>query len=86
MIAVSTLQKEYEARQRQLDAAKEALDLSWTRYNGGLTSYLEVLDLQRSYFSSQLEASETLQNQLNAIIELYKALGGGWSNTQGANF
>jgi len=52
--------------------------LSWVRYESGLTSYLEVLDLQRSSFSSQLKASETLQYQLLSIIQLYQALGGGW--------
>lgn len=80
MIAVNALQKEWESRQKQLDAAGNAVDLSWIRYNNGLTSYLEVLDLQRSYFSSQLKASETLQEQLNAIIGLYIALGGGWES------
>jgi multidrug efflux system outer membrane protein len=80
MIAVQTLENEYQARLRQMNAANQAVELSWVRYNGGLTSYLEVLDLQRSQFSSQLKASETLQNQLNATINLYKALGGGWTD------
>jgi multidrug efflux system outer membrane protein len=61
-----------------MQAAREAVKLSWIRYEGGLTSYLEVLDLQRSSFSSQLKASETLQFQLNAMVQLYQALGGGW--------
>jgi len=43
-----------------------------------LTSYLEVLDLQRSLFNSQLKASETLQLQLTATVNLDQALGGGW--------
>jgi multidrug efflux system outer membrane protein len=78
MVAVETYQKEYFLREEQMQAAKEAVKLSWIRYEGGLTSYLEVLDLQRSSFSSQLKASETLQFQLNAIVRLYQALGGGW--------
>ena len=80
MIAVRTYDNEFQARMRQMNAANQAVELSWVRYNGGLTSYLEVLDLQRSQFSSQLKASETLQNQLNATIDLYKALGGGWTD------
>lgn len=79
MIAVRTYQNEYAARQRQMNAAGKAVELSWVRYNGGLTSYLEVLDLQRSQFTSQLRASEALQNQLTSTINLYKALGGGWT-------
>jgi multidrug efflux system outer membrane protein len=47
-------------------------------YEGGLTSYLEVLDLQRSEFSSQLQASESRQLHLTSIVRLYQALGGGW--------
>ena len=52
--------------------------MAWVRYESGLTSYLEILDLQRSAFSSQLKASEVLQLQLTSSVNLYKALGGGW--------
>jgi multidrug efflux system outer membrane protein len=78
MIAVITFREEYSLRNEQMMAAQEAVRLSWVRYEGGLTSYLEVLDLQRSSFSSQLNASETLQFQLNSMVQLYQALGGGW--------
>ena len=78
LVAVRTYEKEYEARRRQLEAAKNAAELSWVRYEGGMTSYLEVLDLQRSLFGSQLKASETLQRHLTSIVRLYQALGGGW--------
>ena len=43
-----------------------------------MTSYLEVLDLERSLFGSQLKASETLQLHLTSMVKLYQALGGGW--------
>jgi len=82
LISVRTYRAEFEARSRQVDAARHAAELSWTRYDGGLTSYLEVLDLQRSYFSSQLAASETFQLQLTSIVRLYQALGGGWVAAQ----
>jgi multidrug efflux system outer membrane protein len=78
MIAVTTYRNEFELRKEQLKAARDAVKLSWIRYDGGMTSYLEVLDLQRSSFSAQLKASETLQLQLNSVIKLYQALGGGW--------
>jgi multidrug efflux system outer membrane protein len=78
MIAVKTYQNEFQLRKDQVLAAEDAARLSWIRYDGGLTSYLEVLDLQRSSFSSQLKASETLQLQLTSTIRLYQALGGGW--------
>ncbi len=78
MIAVETYTKEFEVRQDQVRSASEALTLSWVRYDSGITSYLEIIDLQRSEFSAYLKASETLQLKLNSMIDLYKALGGGW--------
>ncbi len=78
MISVTTYQNEFNLRREQLKAAQDAVKLSWIRYDGGLTSYLEVLDLQRSSFSSQLKASEAFQLQLTSTIKLYQALGGGW--------
>ena len=78
IVATYTYQAEYEARRGQVASARNAADLAWVRYNGGLTSYLEVLDLQRSQFSAELAASQTLQLQLASVVELYKALGGGW--------
>ena len=65
-----------------LVVAHSLAELSWVRYEGGLTSYLEVLDLQRSLFSSQLKASETLQLRLTSTVQLYQALGGGWVAAQ----
>ncbi|MCK5280859.1 MAG: TolC family protein, partial [Cyclobacteriaceae bacterium] len=78
LIAVDTYGKEFDSRIKQLDAASLALEMAWVRYESGLTSYLEILDLQRSQFSSKLKASEILQLQLTSSINLYKALGGGW--------
>lgn len=78
MVSVSTYRKEFDLRNEQMMASQEAVTLSWVRYEGGLTSYLEVLDLQRSSFTSQLRASETLQLQLSSTVQLYQALGGGW--------
>jgi len=75
MIAVQTYKIEYELRKDQVIAEMEAADLSWIRYDGGLTSYLEVLDLQRSSFDSRLKASKTLQLHLTSTVTLYQALG-----------
>jgi len=78
LVATFTYQAEYEARQRSVEAAINAASLSWIRYEGGMTSYLEVLDLQRSQFNAELSASEALELQLASVVQLYKALGGGW--------
>jgi multidrug efflux system outer membrane protein len=78
LIATSTYEAELAARMRQVEAATDAAHLAWVRYEGGMTSYLEILETQRSLFGAQLAESETRQLRLNAIVELYAALGGGW--------
>jgi len=86
IVAFDTYKAELESRRRQLAAARNASELSWIRYEGGLTSYIEVLDLQRSLFTSQLKASETLQLHLTSAVRLYQALGGGWVAEQDSVF
>jgi len=78
MIAVQTYRREYELRNEQMLMATKASELSWVRYDGGLTSYLEVLNLQTSQFNAELKASEAFKNEMTSIINLYEALGGGW--------
>ena len=82
LVAIHTYHAENEARQRQATAARNAARLSRARYDGGVVDYLEVLDSERSLFTAELEDSVTRRQYLNAIVELYKALGGGW-NPQG---
>jgi multidrug efflux system outer membrane protein len=79
LIAVETYRAEHEVRLRQLEAARGAMEVAQARYDGGLTSYMEVLDLQRSLFNTQLKASEALQLHHTSIVQLYEALGGGWN-------
>jgi multidrug efflux system outer membrane protein len=78
LTALGTGAVEYEARRRQVESARAAARLSWARYDGGVTSYLEVLESERSLFSAELLASSTLQQRYAALVQLYKALGGGW--------
>lgn len=78
LIDISTFREEAVARHRQVTAARSALKLSFARYNGGVTSYLEVLEADRSLFRVELLASSTSRQQIVSIIGLYKALGGGW--------
>ena len=80
LIAIDTYYKEFEIREDQLELAEEALNLSWVRYNEGVTSFLEFINLQTSLFRSQLNASESYKLHLQSIVKLYLALGGGWEN------
>ncbi len=85
MIAHSTYNREYDLRTQQMELATKAAHLAWVRYDGGLTSYLEVLLLQNSQFSAELRASSALQKELQSIIDLYIALGGGWEPIEEQN-
>lgn len=78
LVACATYKTENDARILQAQAASGGLTLSQARYDNGYVSYLEVLDSQRSLFNSELAVSTVKQQQLNAYVQLYKALGGGW--------
>jgi multidrug efflux system outer membrane protein len=58
---------------------RNATDLSNIRYDGGVTSYLEVLDNQRQLFEAELELARARRDELVAVVGLYRALGGGWT-------
>jgi multidrug efflux system outer membrane protein len=77
-VAVHTLYEEHRIREIQVAAAQSANMLSRRRYDDGVTSYLEVLNTETSLFTSDLSRSNTLQRYLSGLVQLYKALGGGW--------
>jgi multidrug efflux system outer membrane protein len=56
----------------------ESVRLANLRYDGGITNYLEVLDAQRSLFSEQLTLAQSRGNDFQSLVQLYRALGGGW--------
>jgi len=66
------------AQGHRVAAERKRLELSDLRYRGGVAAYLEVLDSQRSLFSAELDEIQAIQDQLTAVIRLYKSLGGGW--------
>ena len=75
---VDTLKTQLASVERKNQAAGNANRLSKLRYDKGATSYLEVLDSERTLFAVGLELSELEQVNHNAYVKLYKALGGGW--------
>jgi len=81
LVSISTYKTELEARKVHYKAAANAAKLSNLRYDKGVTSYLEVLENERSAFEAELVLTETYQELLNSYVSLYKALGGGWLNT-----
>lgn len=78
LIEIETYRDEAMARESQVLAARSATTLSRARYDGGVTSYLEVLESERSLFRAELLASSIRRLHLVSIVSLYKALGGGW--------
>lgn len=83
LVGVHSYELEVQARENQRKAATSAAMLSRARYNGGVTSYLEVLESERSLFKAELLASSTHREQLVSYVTLYKALGGGWIPQEG---
>ena len=73
--------KNQEFRQQQellSAAAQDATRLANVRYQGGVTSYLEVLDSDTRYFDAQLGLAQAQLNERLALVQVYNALGGGW--------
>jgi outer membrane protein, multidrug efflux system len=74
-------EKFHQVRIRQEDTVadlQESVRLSNMRYKGGTTTYLEVLDGQRSLFSAELTLAEARGTEYQSLVQLYRALGGGW--------
>ena len=63
-------------------AATETLRLQRMRYRAGVISYIEVLDAERQLFSAQIDLARSKQSELQSYIDLYRALGGGWSDEE----
>jgi len=68
----------FSALSDQERAQSRAYDLAKTRYEGGYSSYLDVLDAQRNLFQVQLNLEGSRRDRLNAAVDLCMALGGGW--------
>jgi outer membrane protein, multidrug efflux system len=67
------------AEQSRLVAANQKIArVAGERFEGGQSSYLEVLDAERSLFTSELELADARRNRLLSVVEAYRALGGGW--------
>ena len=70
--------EQLEAQKRQVTALAEYARLARLRYENGYTSYIEVLDAERSLFSAELGYAQTQGTLFGALVNLYKAMGGGW--------
>ncbi|WP_291985363.1 efflux transporter outer membrane subunit [Candidatus Accumulibacter sp. ACC007] len=72
--------QQLRAQKQQVQALQQYSATARLRYDNGYTSYIEVLDAERSLFNVQLQYTQTQQTQFQAMINLYLAMGGGWVN------
>lgn len=82
LVSLQKIRERVAQQQVQVAAAREALRLSDLRYRGGVTNYLEVLDAQRVLFAAETDLARSRQVELNGSVQLYRALGGGWSDEE----
>ena len=78
LIAVNKQRSTREEQEKLVAAAQDATRLARIRYEGGSTSYLEVLTTDSSLFTAQLNLVTAQQNEALTLVQLYGALGGGW--------
>ena len=79
LVAVRTAKNQRKAQQEQVDALRSALQIANLRHQAGITSHLEVLVAKRSLFSAETALTSAHRLHLVSVVQLYKALGGGWS-------
>jgi len=79
LIAIRTANDQRKARKLQVEALRSALHVANLRYRGGLTSYVDVLLAKRNLFEAEFTLTETHRLHLVSIVQLYRALGGGWN-------
>jgi len=78
LISVQKSREQLVVQGRQVEALRTYARLARLRFEGGYTSYIEVLDAERSLFNAQLSYTQTNGLVFNSLIGLYKAMGGGW--------
>ena len=78
LVAYRKTQEFREQEQFLVNSAQDASRLSHMRYSGGVASYLEVLTNETNYFSAELNLVQAQLNELLALVQFYRGLGGGW--------
>jgi len=81
LAAVRILENEAKVQDEAVAAAQRSLDLSTTRYKGGVTSYLEVITAQSAALADEVTAVNILGRRMASTVLLIQALGGGWDRS-----
>lgn len=78
LVGRQKLTDQIEAQGRLVTAAKEYERLARLQYDGGYTPYFTVLQAQQQLFPAELEWAQTRASLFSSLVNIYKALGGGW--------
>ncbi|RZJ18460.1 MAG: TolC family protein, partial [Acinetobacter sp.] len=77
--SIRNLEKSYDLKTKQVLALTQSVDISNDLFRSARADYFEVLMTQRDALEAKLELIETKKKQLNAMVNIYQALGGGWN-------
>jgi multidrug efflux system outer membrane protein len=80
LVAQKNLMGQRQSLKGQVQALRRSTELALMRYDGGRSSYFEVLEAQQQLFPAEAALAQTQRDQLIAVVNLYKALGGGWKS------
>lgn len=75
---IGNLEKSYDLKVKQVQALTQSIDISNDLFKSARADYMEVLMTQRDALESKFELIETQKQRLNAMVDIYHALGGGW--------
>ena len=75
---LNNLEKSYDLKAQEVEALTQSIDISNTLFRSARADYMEVLLTQRDALESKFELVETKVKQMNAFVNIYRALGGGW--------
>jgi outer membrane protein TolC len=76
---IANTRKSYETKAREVDLLTESITISNSLFRSARADYMEVLLTQREALESRMELIEIKMSQMNAKVNIYKALGGGWN-------
>jgi len=78
MAKIENMQKVFGFKQKETNSLNESVGIANDLFKSSRADYLEVLMTQRDAMDAKLELIEAKANQLNAVVDIYKSLGGGW--------
>ena len=78
LAGISNLQQSFDFKSRQVAALTQSIDIANDLFKFARADYFEVLMTQRDALEAKLELVETKKQQMNAVVNVYRDLGGGW--------